>query len=117
VRPLLAAAAVVGALAAACLQPQTEFHGSAFFPGGVKNCRAVCARDGLEMASYIYTGRFATSCVCRPPTPAPAPPAAPASQPTSSRDDAADVAAALARIESQRRRDPRLPSGEAPGSE
>jgi hypothetical protein len=42
----------------------TEFRGEAFFPGGPARCVQSCAAQNLEMSSFVYSGEFATSCVC-----------------------------------------------------
>ncbi len=80
--------------------PKTEFHGSPYFPDGAQGCKAQCSRDGLEMSGFVYSGEFATSCVCRakesagwpaaPPAPYPPPPA-----PTSGKEHGKDSRAAL----------------------
>lgn len=49
----------------ACVQP-TKFEGEPKFPDGVTGCRRECAQQGLEMAAFVYSGEFATSCVCQP---------------------------------------------------
>ena len=55
----------------ACPNP-TKFEGEAKFPNGVMGCQRQCAQDGLQMAAFIYSGEFATSCACQPPPSAPA---------------------------------------------
>ena len=45
---------------------QTRFSGDAKFPGGLTGCQSTCRRDGLELGAFVYSGEFATSCVCRP---------------------------------------------------
>ena len=97
--------------------PTTEFRGEAHFPGGAPACAAKCRQGGLEMSGFVYSGEFASSCVCRPPHApsaapgAPATPAAPTSSTDREEDDSAapDVAAAVAtvtamRAEEERRR-------------
>jgi hypothetical protein len=77
---LLLSITAFSALASGCL-PATEFRGEAHFPGGATACRATCQREGLQMSGFVYSGEFATSCVCRPPDAAPpAPGAAPSPQ-------------------------------------
>lgn len=44
----------------------TQFQGDAHYPGGPKACRAKCEADGMTMSAFVYSGEFATSCVCRP---------------------------------------------------
>jgi hypothetical protein len=77
-RPLLLALSMlIGGSIGACQQNPTVFRGSAQFPGGPSACHARCGSDGLEMSGFVYSGDFATSCVCRPrgePAPAAAPP-------------------------------------------
>lgn len=76
----------------------TTFTGDPHFPGGANGCAATCQQAGLEMSGFIYSGEFSSSCVCRPPRPAPppsyAPPAATppsaTSAPTSNADDHGD---------------------------
>jgi hypothetical protein len=70
----------------------TTFTGSPYFPAGVPGCRAACERDGLEMSSFVYSGEFSSSCVCRPRLPAGA-----STRTSDSEDDAggADAAAAV----------------------
>ena len=57
---------VLCAVLTACVPP-TRFEGAAKFPDGIAGCRATCARDGLEFGGFVYSGEFATSCVCAPP--------------------------------------------------
>jgi hypothetical protein len=54
-------------LAVALLLPacRTEFVGDAYFPGGPQGCHDACQQAGLEMGSFIYSGEFSSSCVCR----------------------------------------------------
>jgi hypothetical protein len=76
---LRASLLLLAALPSACVTP-TSFRGKAHFPGGARACAARCAQDGLEMGGFVYSGEFASSCVCRAAR-APAatsPPAAPA---------------------------------------
>ncbi|MDF2697874.1 MAG: hypothetical protein K0S65_6257 [Labilithrix sp.] len=49
--------------AAACA---TSFTGEAHFPGGPRGCAEQCAKDGMEMASFVYAGEFSSACVCQP---------------------------------------------------
>jgi hypothetical protein len=49
-----------------CPSP-TRFEGEAKFPDGVAGCRRACAREGLEMAGFVFSGEFSTSCVCQAP--------------------------------------------------
>jgi hypothetical protein len=92
---------------AGCAMP-TSFEGEAKFPGGASGCRAKCAADGLEMASFVYVGEFSTACACKPagasaPAPAPAPASVPAPGASNDSEESAIVAAA-AGVEMQRRR-------------
>ena len=113
-RPFLLLIVLVPLLSAC----RTEFTGAPHFPNGVDGCRATCAQDGLEMSGFVYSGEFASSCVCRPkatggwPTaypPAPGAPPPPASQKTRPNDDdraaldAADASAAIGVVMQQRR--------------
>lgn len=45
----------------------TSFTGDAHYPGGASACYQNCQNDNLEMAAFIYSGEFATSCVCKLP--------------------------------------------------
>jgi len=63
-RSLLCGAVCVVLLAC---NPRTTFHGDAKFPGGVDACRRTCASSGLELGGFVYSGEFATSCVCQAP--------------------------------------------------
>jgi hypothetical protein len=45
---------------------RTEFTGDAHFPGGPQACSVKCATDGMEMASFVYSGEFASACICQP---------------------------------------------------
>ena len=48
----------------------THFSGAAHFPGGAQACFASCQAQNMEMGGFVYSGEFASSCVCRPrPTP------------------------------------------------
>jgi hypothetical protein len=106
---------------AAC---ETHFTGDPHYPGGPTGCRDSCARQGMEMSSFIYSGEFATSCVCRPlaeppvatpPAPAAAPGALPAPAPSARRDDGdVEDAAAVGVVLQQRRNEEQ--SGAAAGS-
>jgi hypothetical protein len=53
----------------ACVSP-TRFEGAAKVPNGVTGCRQSCSRDGLEFGGFVYSGEFATSCICQPAHPA-----------------------------------------------
>ncbi len=108
--------ALVLVLPTACA---TAFTGAPHYPGGPRACHADCARQNMEMSSFIYSGEFATSCVCRPrmspapvapppaDTPAPATPATPppsAARPDDRAErDAADAAAAAGVVMQERR--------------
>lgn len=76
---LLAVSSIL--LGGACQPNPTVFRGSAQFPGGPSACSARCAADGLEMSGFVYSGEFATSCVCRPPGAAAVPPPVASSAP------------------------------------
>lgn len=56
--------------------PPTRFEGAAKFPDGIGGCRLACEEEGLEMGGFVYSGEFATSCVCQPKRPPGAPPTA-----------------------------------------
>lgn len=79
-------------LLGACGPSSTQFLGASQFPNGPTGCQARCNADGLEMSGFVYSGEFATSCVCRPRQNAssgqPAQPSSPAqsspSEPTTS---------------------------------
>lgn len=60
---------LVFASMAGCPNP-TQFEGAAKFPNGVTGCRRACAADGLDLGRFVYSGEFATSCVCQPAHPA-----------------------------------------------
>jgi hypothetical protein len=82
----------------ACSFP-TRFEGDAKFPDGVAGCRRACASAGLELGGFVYSGEFATSCVCQPVTAAGAPAATAESSPTAgvvAQTQAAAAAAAAA---------------------
>jgi hypothetical protein len=101
---------------AACL-PRTEFHGAAHFPGGAPACAAKCRQDSLEMSGFVYSGEFASSCVCRParaPASGPATPEAPASSVDREQEDAfaLDVAAAAGTVTAMREAEERRRSDE-----
>jgi hypothetical protein len=67
--------AVLAVLAAASCA--TQFNGSAFVPGGPQGCAATCEQRNMVMTAFIFSGEFATSCVCGPkPLPQPAAPSA-----------------------------------------
>jgi hypothetical protein len=53
------------ATSAGCI-PNTEFKGSAHFPGGAQACFASCQTQNMEMSGFVMSGEFASSCVCRP---------------------------------------------------
>lgn len=77
-----------------CGPKATRFEGAARFPGGPSACQARCSADGLTMSGFVYSGEFATSCVCRPsPAPDPAAPGGGPGAPTSATDPAADLLA------------------------
>jgi hypothetical protein len=78
VRSALAFVMTFGIGLAACGPDPTRFHGAATFPNGPSGCRARCSADGLEMSGFVYSGEFATSCVCRPLSAPPVAPFAPA---------------------------------------
>jgi hypothetical protein len=91
----------------------TGFQGDAHYPGGPAACRSDCEAQGLEMSAFVYSGEFATSCVCRlrrdaAPAPGPATPSAPDPQagidPSADGDaDAADVGAMVGVVLQARR--------------
>ena len=63
VRVVLASSLVfVGFGALGC---QTQFYGSAMFPGGPEGCWKQCEEDGMEMGSFVYVGEYSSGCVCR----------------------------------------------------
>ena len=74
----------------------TSFQGSAKFPGGARGCWDRCAREGTEMASFVYVGEYSTACACRP--------LQAVGQPLAVRDDEGAVVAATAGVELERRR-------------
>jgi hypothetical protein len=85
---------VVVGLVSACA---TSFTGDPHYPGGPAACNADCSKGNMAMAAFVYSGEFASSCVCRPLGPAAVAP---------DDDDAAaeaDVAAALVGVELARR--------------
>jgi hypothetical protein len=89
---LLALSMLIGGSIGACQPNPTVFRGSAQFPGGPSACHARCGSDGLEMSGFVYSGDFATSCVCRPrgeTAPVAAPPGS-AAAPESAADPLAD---------------------------
>jgi hypothetical protein len=54
-----------------CPHP-TSFEGAPKFPDGVAGCKQACTKEGLEFGGFVFSGEFATSCVCqavRGPTP------------------------------------------------
>ena len=44
----------------------TVFKGEAMFPGGAAGCYRHCAKQRMEMDSFVYMGEYSTACVCRP---------------------------------------------------
>ena len=88
--------ASLAALLTGCI-PNTEFKGSAHFPGGAQACFASCQTQNMEMSGFVMSGEFASSCVCRPrpvaPPAGPAPAVGAVQQGTQAEVDAADVAA------------------------
>jgi hypothetical protein len=83
----------------------TEFTGAPHYPGGPRACHADCARQNMEMSSFVYSGEFASSCVCRPRPARTSPPPAGSGAPgaRSDRDDEDDAAAAIGVVMQQRR--------------
>lgn len=63
---------VASVVVAACVPP-TSFKGEAKVPDGVAGCRHQCEADGLAFGGFVYSGEFATSCVCSPRPDAAAP--------------------------------------------
>jgi hypothetical protein len=61
-KQFLTALFLLGALASC----KTQFYGAPHYPGGPQACVATCASQGLEMSGFVYSGEFASSCVCRP---------------------------------------------------
>jgi hypothetical protein len=100
VRVKLWFAAVVSLLAACA----TTFRGESHYPGGPAACALDCQRDNMVMSAFVYSGEFATSCVCklREAPAAGAPGAAPA---TAAGEPATDegVTAATVAVEAARR--------------
>jgi hypothetical protein len=47
-----------------CVQP-TSFKGEPKFPDGVAGCKQACTNEGLEFGGFVFSGEFATSCVCQ----------------------------------------------------
>src|SRR5690349_20692293 len=86
----------------ACEVP-TKFVGEPKFPGGVASCRATCQREGLELGGFVYSGEFATSCVCSPPR-APGASAAAEANPTAGVVVQTQAAAAAAAANAQQLR-------------
>jgi hypothetical protein len=66
-KTLLMLFALPAAFALGACNKTTSFNGEAHFPGGPNACAATCEQAGLEMSGFVYSGEFATSCVCRPP--------------------------------------------------
>lgn len=56
---------MVCGLLSACSNP-TKFTGEAKFPSGTVGCENTCRADGMVMTGFVYSGEFATSCVCGP---------------------------------------------------
>lgn len=83
---------------AAC---KTEFYGSPKFPNGVDGCRAECSHEGLEFGAFVYSGEFATSCVCQAAR-APGPSAASSVVSPPEAASTAAVSVAIQRAEEQR---------------
>lgn len=81
--------------AGACVQP-TRFNGDPHFPGGPPACFSQCEEDGLEMAGFVYSGEFASSCVCRPKASPSAPGASPGSPPPAASAEPLEPAIAAA---------------------
>lgn len=81
---------LIGSVIGACQPNPTVFRGSAQFPGGPSACHARCTSDGLEMSGFVYSGEFASSCVCRPPSEASSPAASPSSAPAAAQESATD---------------------------
>ena len=48
-----------------CPHP-TSFEGAPKFPDGVAGCKQACTKEGLEFGGFVFSGEFATSCVCQP---------------------------------------------------
>ena len=88
--------ASLAALLTGCV-PNTEFKGSAHFPGGAQACFASCQAQNMEMSGFVMSGEFASSCVCRPrpiaPPAGPAPAVGALEQGSQAQADASDVAA------------------------
>lgn len=84
----------------ACGPSSTQFLGASQFPNGPTGCQARCAADGLEMSGFVYSGEFASSCVCRPRPSAPAapPPAAAVADPSDPSDPATHAADLASRV-------------------
>jgi len=57
----LVACSLVFTAIAAC---QTQFYGSPSFPHGPGGCQRTCEAVGMKMGAFVYSGQFATSCVC-----------------------------------------------------
>lgn len=96
-------------LAAGSCASATQFTGEPHFPGGAAGCQATCQKSGLEMSGFVYSGEFASSCVCRVPrmsTPSASSSPEPDSAETSTADDAVAVGIVMqmrAAAEQQRR--------------
>jgi hypothetical protein len=59
---------LMGLALTACVQP-TSFKGEPKFPDGVAGCKQACTKEGLEFGGFVFSGEFATSCVCQPAQP------------------------------------------------
>ncbi len=86
---------------AAC-QPPTSFQGEAKFPGGARGCFDMCAKNQMDMASFVYVGDYSTACACKPKVLASA--RATAAPGTAQDDSEGAAVAAAAGVELQRRR-------------
>ncbi len=80
----------------------TQFTGDSHYPGGPQACQADCAREGMQMSAFVYSGEFATSCVCRSSQP-PAAPGATAPAAGAELDHSDDVTAAIGVVLQTRR--------------
>ena len=80
----------------ACGPHQTIFRGEPHFTGGPAACASRCQAENMEMSAFVYSGEFATSCVCRSPAgPEAAPAQPPSAQTSSSEGEEVAVSAAL----------------------
>ncbi len=57
---------VIASLALFCAACSTSFDGSPYFPGGPRVCFEKCDKANMEMSAFVYSGEFATACVCQP---------------------------------------------------